>query len=183
MFVDEVFISILRPLHHTTLLSWTTSPTTVRALLFQYAVDDAVLSKRFIETFSLQEYSCMTLCGLYNSILIIVQQLDDLNTHAIFTDICMMIRQTANDFPMAHLILQAVFALACQLDLPVPARAMSYIQEPSKNTEQLQDLPLGFVIPQTDVIKSLLLTTRDEGESDALVDMGTVLAKWSRMSI
>lgn len=183
MFADEVLISILRPLHSTTLLSWATPPATVRSLLFQLSSNDIDLSKRFIHAFSLTEYTCMILCGLYNSTFILVEQLDDRRTHAAFIDTCMMVRQTAKDFPLAHFILQAAFALACQLDFSVPARAVAYIQDPTQDAEQLQDLPLGFALPQTDTMKSLLLHTQEENESDALVDMGNVLAKWSRMSI
>lgn len=183
IYADEVLISILRPLHSATVLDWTTPPTTVRSMLFQLANNSALLSKRFVDTFSLREYTCMTLCGMYNSLLILVEQLDDPKTHPVFIDICMMIRQTAKDFPMAHYILQAIFALACQLDLPIPARAVAYIQESDKKREQLEDLPIGFIIPQTENMKALLLTTRDEGENDAIIDMGHLLAKWSRMSI
>ena len=123
----------------------------------------------------------MTLCGLYNAILILVESLGDVQVHDAFTEACMMIRKTAYDFPMAKFILQGVLALAWSLNVAVPARAVPCFQNLGAGKEELRDIPLAFVLPQTESVRHLL--GQEEEAPEGLIEMGMLLSKWSVLSI
>jgi hypothetical protein len=184
IYADEVLISIVRPLHPATIFDEASSAT-ARDVLVQCAVTDANLSRRWIQQYTLEEYSCMTLCGIYNAALILVGFLGDGDprVHATFVQVCMMMRQTASDFPMARFILQGLLALAWSLDVAVPARALPYLQGLGSGKEELRDLPLAFAHPQTEAIRHLLGGEDGGADTKALAEMGTLLSKWSAMCI
>ena len=80
----------------------------------------------------------MTLCGLHNAILILVEQLDDPKAHPTFK-----YDDSSDGKGFSHGTLHSTSNICSGLSTSVPARAMAYIQEPDKNREQLHDLPIG----------------------------------------
>lgn len=156
--------------------------TTVNEILFQCAVFDVGLSDRYVREFGLSEYSCMVFCGMYNSILLLVERLSDARVHETFTRVCALIRKTATDFPMAGLILQGVAAIAWSLKFAIPPDALPYLENLGSKKDDLRDIPLAFAIPDTALVRSMLTESGDEGSAD-LAEMGKLLARWSAFTI
>ncbi|PHH93301.1 hypothetical protein CDD83_8000 [Cordyceps sp. RAO-2017] len=180
IYANEVIISIFRSLHRATVIDLN-SGIEAGEVLVQCAITDVTLSRRYIQQFTLAEYSCMALCGLYNAVLILVESLGDVRKHGTFVDACRMMRLTACDFPMARFILQGILAIAWSLNVAVPARAFPYLQSLDGGKEELRDIPMAFALPQADTIRSLL--AEDGEEAGSLVEMGALLSKWSTLSI
>ncbi|KAJ3498502.1 hypothetical protein NLG97_g1076 [Lecanicillium saksenae] len=180
VYVDELFISTWRAVAPSVAVK-EGHRGTAGDLLTECAIRDTKLSRQYIQQYGLLEYSCMTLCGIYNAILILVERLDDKALHSVFTETCAMIRRTAADFPMARFILQGIMAIAWSLDLAIPARALPYLQNLGMGKEELVDIPLAFAIPETVVVRSLL--TYDNDGADDLKEMGSLLSKWSSLTI
>ncbi|PFH61397.1 hypothetical protein XA68_17449 [Ophiocordyceps unilateralis] len=179
VYADEVIISILRPLHSRTMFDQARNAL-ASDLLIERAMADAELVKKFLGQFKPVEYSCMTLCGLYNAILILVEYLEDARVPHCFVEVCIMIRRTVRDFPMARFILQGVMAMAWSLDVAVPARSLPYLQGLGAGNEEPADTSLAFALPPIEAMRNLL---REDGEVEALVEMGQLLEKWNAMSI
>lgn len=138
--------------------------------------------ERYVECFSLQEYSCVALSGIYNSLLILVSHLHNPESHEGFVTACRLMRQTASDFPVARFILQGVRALAWTLKMPLPDAAIPLLKNLGGEKESWRDIPIAFVLPQADAIRELLADDSD-GISELGGEMGTLLSKWSALSI
>ncbi len=180
VYVDEVIISIWRSVHAETLIE-SGRRATAHDLLIHCVRTDAAVSRRYIDTFGLSEYTCMVLCGMYNAVLILVEKLGDATVHDVFVQVCSMLRLTATDFPMASLILQGVMAMAWSLKVAIPARALPYLQNLGSQKDALRDIPLAFAIPETVVVRSMLANHGDDAAD--LAEMGRLLSKWSDLTI
>lgn len=178
MYLDEVLISILRPLHRDTVFQ---NHRTVKDLSIDYVSQDTQVTERYVQAFSLNEYSCATLLGLYNAVLTVVPFLEDHKTHQIFDRACRLLRWQVSDFPIARYILQSVQAMAWSLKVPIPQQAVSFLNDLEVDKNDLNDLPLSLALPQSDAMRDLLV--EDDESSDVGVEMRLLLAKWSTMSI
>lgn len=179
IYLDELFIAILRPLQPDIIFEKEMS---VKDLCIQYATSDANNMKKYVDKFSLSTYSCMVLCGAYNALLTLSSHLYDPKTHMPFMIACVVIHATANDFPMARFILQGVKALCWTLKMPIPSLAAQYLENLGTGKESLRDIPLAFALPQVDAVRELL--SDDDSDAQQLSgEMGVLLSRWSALSV
>jgi hypothetical protein len=179
VFTNEVFISILRPLAPNVEFE---ELVTVKKLLLGLARTDVALSERYVNQFTLRDYSCQVLCGLYNTLFTLVPHLDDPMTHQPFAKACLIMRQTAFDYPMACFILQAVEAFAWINKISIPGIAAPYFEDLGIKKEDLVDMSLGFPLPQTDAVRLILAKNNDESRRLG-IEMSRLLTKWGGLSI
>ena len=177
--MNEVLISILRPLKADTAFD---QNSTVKDLCLQLGGIDIETIEQYVKRFSLRDYSCMVLCGLYNTLFTVATYLNDPTTHQLFAKACLFMRQTAPDFPMAGFILQAVRAFAWATKMPIPTIAEPSFEGLGITKEELLDVPLAFTLPKTDAVRKLLCNGGDESRKMG-VEMGRLLSKWGALSI
>ncbi|KAG6138862.1 hypothetical protein E4U38_000209 [Claviceps purpurea] len=177
-FTNEVIISILRPLPPLTEIE---PGMTAKALCLSCCKIDTDNMDCFVRTYSLHDYTILTLCGVYNSILILVFHMADPAAQPLFAEASRLILDTSNDFPMSRFILQSIKAMSWRLKVPLPAAARPYYDNLGNAKESLRHVPISFALPaQTQVQKVLTHSSAQKGRAE---DMGTLLTKWSAMSI
>ena len=138
--------------------------------------------EQYFREWRFADYSPMAVCGFYNPSLTLASMLDDTRSHDLFTRACFMLHQTSRDYPMSKMILQGLQALAWSLKQTIPPAALRCIASVNAPKEDLQDVPLGFIIPQHDEV--LLLLAADDKESAQIgAQLGALITKWSRQSI
>ena len=178
--MNEVMISIVRPLDAHAIIEpgWTR-----KDLCLSYCRNDVENTEQFLDVYTLREYSCATLCGIYNAILILAYHLDDQTTHDLFTRSCRIIRLTAGDYPMARFILQGIKAVTWDQGVPIPPAAQEYFEDLGSSKETLRDVPMGLALPESGNVRRHLADAGDTESSEKIAtDMGTLLAKWSAMA-
>ncbi|KAK7409390.1 hypothetical protein QQX98_008452 [Neonectria punicea] len=153
VYFDEVLVSVLRPLPPDSIFD---NRSSVKDLCIHYADIDTKVVEQYIRTFSLQDYSVMVLCGLYNAVLTVVPYLDDPRTHSVFFRATLMLRWTARDFPMARFILLGAKALAWTLKAQVPAEALPHLENLGPGKDELKDIPVALALPPTEMDDVLL---------------------------
>ncbi|KAK2603543.1 hypothetical protein QQS21_004312 [Conoideocrella luteorostrata] len=177
-YVNEVLISILRPLNPLTEIEpgWT-----AKALCLHYCKIEIDNMERFVEIYTLRDYACINICGAYNSILILVFHMNDPAVHEMFTKASRLILQTGADFPMSRFILQGIKAMSWSLKISIPPPARQYYFNLGKEKSEFRDIPISFALPEQNNVRKLLTdSSRPKGRVE---DMGTLLSKWSAMSI
>ncbi|KAG6019116.1 hypothetical protein E4U41_003392, partial [Claviceps citrina] len=186
-YTNEVLTSILRPLHPLTEIEpgWT-----ARALCLNCCRVDLDNMERFVDTYTLRDYACINICGAYNSILILVFHLADPAVHELFAKASRLILRTGDDFPMSRFILQGVKALSWSLKVALPPAARPYYDDLGGRKEALRDLPISFALPEQNTVRRMLTSPSASASASAPApggrraeDMGTLLSKWSAMSI
>lgn len=179
--MNEVLISILRPLDHQTEIEpgWT-----VKALCLNFCEIDIDNMERFVKVYTLRDYACINICGAFNAILILVYHLADPAVHPMFTKAARLIRQTGGDFPMSRFILQTLKAVTWSNKLPMPPLAKPYFENLGSDKSDLRDPPLSFALPDNSPAKKLLTigpVPARPRETDS--NFGSLLSKWSALSI
>ncbi|KAG5945456.1 hypothetical protein E4U53_006704 [Claviceps sorghi] len=177
-YTNEVLISILRPLHPLTEIEpgWT-----VKALSLNYCKVDIDNMERFVRVYTLRDYACINICGVYNSILILVFHMADPAVHALFAKASWLILQTGRDFPMSRYILQGIKAMSWSLKVALPPTARPYYENLGSKKEAFRDIPISFALPEQNHVRRMLADASvQKGRGE---DMGTLLSKWSAMSI
>ena len=180
VYIDEIAISILRPLHPDTVFGENSE--SAKDMCIRYCKEDLETIERSINLWPLKEYSCMTLCGLYNTALTLVPLLHDRNTHESFIRSCFLLRIIARDYPMARYVLHSLQSMAWTMKLQLPPAAQDYFDTLSVAGESLTETPVAFVMPPIEEVRELL---SDDGtdSSRAGAELGVLLAKWSSLSM
>ncbi|PHH59346.1 hypothetical protein CDD82_2507 [Ophiocordyceps australis] len=179
VYANEVAISILRPMHGKTLFN-KAQHLFAGDMLIACAMADVNMSKQYIDTFRLVDYSAMLLCGVYNAALIFVASLDEPRATHGFVRACHMVRQIARHMPVARCVLKAIMAMAWSLDFAIPARSLPYFQGLQGVANGLADIPIAFAVPSSKALPSTA-----EGEQEGrleLTDMGKLLARWNAIA-
>lgn len=164
------------------------SPSTVfehqfiaKDICIQAACADITLVEKYIEHFSLSEYSCMVVCGIYTAVMTLVSHLEDDTTHGVFSQACRMLRRMARDHRMASFVLQGVKALAWSLELPLPALAQPFLEDFGSGKEELRDIPLAFALPQAAAVRKIFSGVAEDDLEG--IELGDLLSRWSTLSI
>ncbi|RNJ60217.1 hypothetical protein D7B24_009249 [Verticillium nonalfalfae] len=179
VYMDEVLVSVLRPLDPNTVFL---DDLTVKDICLGLAYTDTTYMMRYIKEYTLRDYSCVVLCGLYNALFTMAPYLGDPTIHQLFAETSYLMRQTARDFPMSSFILQAIKAFAWTSSLPLPIAAAPYFEDLGMTKQELQDLPLGFALPKTNEIRDIFMREGQE-LSGVAVDMGKLLSRWCTLSL
>ena len=179
-FMNVVAYNILRPLHPESRFGGGT--TSVRSLLIRHCAVDTELMEKYVECWPLKEYSPMANCAFYSTTLTLVSILYDPRAQDLFTRSCCLMRFTARDLPVARYIFQALKALAWSLKQTIPPLALQYFEHLGPGKDELKDIPAGYIMPQQDEIRELL---SDDGKDSGRIagELGTLLAKWSSLSV
>jgi hypothetical protein len=175
--MNEVLFSILRPLPPQTEIEagWT-----VKNLQLNFCQIDIANMERFVQTYTLRDYACINICGAYNSILVLVYHLSDPAVHQLFAKAAYLIGETSRDFPMCRFILQAIKAIAWQAKVGLPQVSKMYFDNLNRDQHSFRDI--SFALPEENKKK---LPAGREGPQPRYKgdDMGSLLFKWSAMSI
>ncbi|KAF5018796.1 hypothetical protein F66182_9214 [Fusarium sp. NRRL 66182] len=180
IYIDEVLISILRPLDPGTIFE---DGMSAKRLCIQLAGIDTGIVEQYIESFTLRDYSCMACCGLYNSIITLAAHLDDPAARIVFVKASMMLRCIERDYPMAKYILQGIQAMAWAMGFELPTESRQYFKALGTGKEELQDMPLGFTLPSAGSVRELLSADDENDGSQMGIEMGLLLSKWSALSV
>jgi hypothetical protein len=178
--MNVIAYNILRPLHPEAGFGGGT--TSVRSLLIRHCTVDTELMEQYVKYWPLKEYSPMANLAFYSITLTLVSILYDPRAQDLFTRSCCLMRFTARDLPVARYIFQALKALAWTLKQTIPQSALQYFENLGPGKDELKDIPVGYIIPQQDEIRELL---SDDGKDSGriAVELGTLLAKWSALSV
>ncbi|KAM0415639.1 hypothetical protein ACHAPT_013411 [Fusarium lateritium] len=181
IYMDEVLISILRPLSPEIIFE---NELSVKDLCLQCAETDTLVMEQYMQNFSLNDYSCMALCGPYNTVLTVARHLDDATARDMFSRASMILHCAAGDFPMVKFILQGVKVMAWAMGFRLPAEAKQYFKDLGSGKEELKDIPLAFTLPPAAAVREFLSGEEEEGvDSASGIEMGLLLSKWSALSI
>ncbi|OAA51725.1 Zn(2)-C6 fungal-type DNA-binding domain protein [Metarhizium rileyi] len=174
-YMNQVIFSILRPLPSQTEIEpgWT-----VKALHLNFCQIDIDNMERFVKTYTLRDYACINIAGAYNSILVLVYYMADPAVHDMFTKAAYLIGETGGDFPMCRYILQAVKAIAWQSKVALPPKSKRYFENLDRAENSFRDI--SFALPEENKKKLLATGPQPRFKGD---DMGSLLFKWSAMSI
>ncbi|KAH6973694.1 putative C6 transcription factor [Ilyonectria sp. MPI-CAGE-AT-0026] len=179
VYFDEVLTGILRPLPPDIIFD---NDFNVRDLCIKYADIDTRIITEHIRAFPMQDYSCMTLSGLFNAVLAIVPHLDDPKSHAIFFKATLILRWSVRDFPMSRFTLLGIKALAWTLKIGVPPESAPHFENLMTGKEDLKDIPLAIALPPVEAVRKFLSV--EDGECGGPgIEMGLLLSKWSTLSI
>lgn len=126
----------------------------------------------------------MVACGAQNSALTLVAFLDDPTIQDLFTRASGLLDATSRDFPMSIYVLQGLQALAWAMKMEIPPAAVPYLAntEHLLGEEELRDVPVALTIPYADAVRQLV---PEDGRrwSGTGLDLGTLLSKWSAMTL
>ncbi|EFY91265.1 C6 transcription factor, putative [Metarhizium acridum CQMa 102] len=174
-YMNEVLFSILRPLSPQTEIEpgWT-----VKALQLSFCQIDIDNMDRFVKVYTLRDYACINIAGTYNSILVLVYHLADPSVHQLFAKAAYLIGETGGDFPMCRYILQAIKAIAWQAKTSLPQMAKRYFENLDGARNSFRDI--SFALPEETGKRMLAGGPQPRFKGD---DMGSLLFKWSAMSI
>ncbi|KAG5987782.1 hypothetical protein E4U43_004946, partial [Claviceps pusilla] len=136
---------------------------------------------RFVRVYTLRDYACVNICGAYNSILILVFHMADPAVHALFAKASRLILHTGGDFPMSRFILHGIKAMSWSLKVALPPEARPYYEDLGSRKESFRDIPISFALPEQNHVRRML--TDSSVRRGKAEDMGTLLSKWSAMSI
>ncbi|KAH7187276.1 putative C6 transcription factor [Fusarium oxysporum] len=180
IYIDELLISLLRPLSPDTIFE---NGTTAKTHCIQLAGIDADVVAQYIQHFSIRDYSCMALCGLYNSVGTVAAYLDDPAARSTFVKASMMLRQIGRDFPMAIFILQGVQAMAWASGFALPTEASQFFKELGSGKEELLDMPIAFTLPSVASVRQLLSADSGDNSLEMGIEIGLLLSRWSSLSV
>ncbi|OIW28590.1 hypothetical protein CONLIGDRAFT_387874 [Coniochaeta ligniaria NRRL 30616] len=178
--LNEVAISILRPLHRDTVFGHQAE--LARDLFIHHCQATVDLLDQYVRTWPLVEYTYAVVCCTNNVALALVPALDDSRTHDTFTRACKIIDASARDFPISTHVLQGIQALAWAVKVKIPAGAAAACLENAANDaflgeQELRDLPVALRIPYLDAAGNVAAATAQGAE------LGVLLARWSAMSL
>jgi hypothetical protein len=179
VYVNVVAFTILRPLQADHLFR--SEQMLVKELLIRHCTFNVEAMENYTKFWPLTEYSCMAVCGLYTTAWTLVSFLDNEHIHDIFTRTCFMLRHTSRDFPMSRYILQGLKALAWALKKNLPPSAMACFINLGAGKEDLNDIPVAFIIPLHKQVQEML--GDDEDLSEIGGQLGILLSKWSVLSL
>lgn len=151
--------------------------------MLNYAVVDVDNMEAFVAKYTLREYSCMNLCGSYNSLLVMAFNLDDASVHKDFARACRLIHLSVQDFPMARFILQGIKALAWSTGMALPEAAKPFFENLGDSKDSLRDVPVAFALPEMTDMRRLLTDSEGDPAARRARDMGTLLSRWSTLSV
>ncbi|KAM5362707.1 hypothetical protein ACJA88_013903 [Fusarium oxysporum] len=180
IYIDELLTSLLRPLSPDTIFE---NGTTAKTHCIQLAGIDADIVAQYIQHFSIRDYSCMALCGLYNSVGTVAAYLDDPAARSTFVKASMMLRQIGRDFPMAIFILQGIQAMAWASGFALPTEASQFFKELGSGKEELLDMPIAFTLPSVASVRQLLSADSGDNNLEMGIEIGLLLSRWSSLSV
>jgi hypothetical protein len=124
----------------------------------------------------------MIVNALYNTAWTLVCLLYDPNTHELFTRTCFLLRWTARDIPVSDYVLQGLKALAWSLKQRIPQTALPYLDPAGATPVDTTDVPMALALPQHREIQEIL-SDDDSDSSNMGEELGSLLSKWSAMSV
>lgn len=179
--LNEVAISILRPLHRDVIFNHQCD--TARELLIHHCRAAVDLLDQYVSLWPLVEYSYTVVCSINNVALALVPALDDSRTHDAFVRACRIVDASARDFPISTYVLQGIQALAWAVEARIPAAAAAYLDGASEAfaDRELGDLPVALRIPYLDAAGNVA-PGKGQGAAAQGAELGVLLARWSAMS-
>jgi hypothetical protein len=179
VYINVVALTILRPLEADSLFG--SDEMLVEELVIRHCTFNVEAMESYVKGWPLTEYSVMFITGLYAAALTLVSFLHEQRIHSVFSRGCFMLRHTVRHFPLARYILQGLRALAWALKQKLPKEVMPCFTNLGMGKEELQDIPLAFIIPQHKQVQEAL--GGDEDSEEIAGQLGVLLTKWSVMSL
>ncbi|KAG5981442.1 hypothetical protein E4U55_002946 [Claviceps digitariae] len=146
---------------------------TAKALCLTYCKVDIDNMERFVCVYTLRDYAY---------ILTLVFHMADPTVHSLFAKASRLILRTGGDFPMSRFILQGIKAMSWSLKVALPPEARPYYENLGSRKELFRDIPISFALPEQNHVRSMLMDS-SAAQRGRAEDMGTLLSKWSAMSI
>jgi hypothetical protein len=98
-----------------------------------------------------------------------------------FAKAAYLIGETVRDFPMCRFILQAIKAITWQLKVALPPLSKRYFENLDRAKHTFRDI--SFALPEESKKKVLMAGREGPQPKFRGDDMGSLLFKWSAMSI
>lgn len=153
---------------------------TVEENLLLRAEDDTKMFERYMQMFTPVD---ALVRGLYLSVYSIIPFLPERRATMVFTRNSFMLRWCLKSVPLAEIFLKAIQAITWGMKREIPKGAKRYYTNWSPEIAKGGDLPVGFSLPDQNVVQELL---SDDGNTDVtgLGDqLAALIAKWSAMSV
>jgi hypothetical protein len=101
------------------------------------------------------------------------------DSHDPFVQSCRHFHLVSKNYGVGRALLRGMQAMALEMNAHLPEQSLSYFAEASLKNEHFKDVPVSYVIPQNAPGGS----AGDGGESEAEVQLGNLIEKWSAVSI
>jgi hypothetical protein len=132
--------------------------------------------KRDIDGYTSGLYSSFVLFPLYGAAITLLHLLGHPDAGEPFISTCKHLRMLSSDFPFTRYVLLGLKELAVRLDINLPAQATPYFVSLDFTKDDLQDVPITFVIPDHAEVAKELVGAQEPSET-AGIQLGAVITK------
>lgn len=154
---------------------------TVREISYRLCTIDVDNMERFSQLWPYREYSGMVFPGPYNAIMTMTPLLDDPRSHRTFNRAAALLYYTSIELNMPRVVLRAVQVMSWVLKVKIPHGAVTYFDNLGRPTDDPEDVPMSFVLPDQAKLRELL---EDEGDTSEMgTAIGVLIQKYNRLSI
>jgi hypothetical protein len=173
-FEDQVIVAVVRDLHHS--LHMPLTGLVVKDIMVSCYMRSLESIKRDIDGYTSGLYSSFVLFPLYGAAITLLHLLGHPDAGEPFISTCKHLRMLSSDFPFTRYVLLGLKELAVRLDINLPAQATPYFVSLDFTKDDLQDVPITFVIPDHAEVAKELVGAQEPSET-AGIQLGAVITK------
>ncbi|KAF1808291.1 hypothetical protein P152DRAFT_225896 [Eremomyces bilateralis CBS 781.70] len=180
--INEVAVSILRPLPSNTWFEDLDGGSTIKDLCIIHAISSIEGAEKCIKIWSPEHYACAFFSAPYNAALHLTPWLNDERTHGPFTQACNMLSVNLPTFPVIGTMLRGIYALVWTLKQNVPDSSRPYFQNLDAPGETVKDVPLSLFLPQFQEVRGRL-AGGPNNNNELSGQLGNLISRWNALTI